>query len=170
MKTLIISAFPACGKSHYHTVGDKYDSFSTRDSDSSLFSWILGADGKSTGVRNPDFPSNYIEHISSNIGKVSFIFVSSHDEVRQALEDNHLPYVTVMPYQNTKDEWIDRCVKRGNDPKFISLIDKMWDNWTSFESQQKWTPSGRLFLQNNQYISDVIFTLDTYREHFGVGE
>lgn len=168
MKTLIVSAFPACGKTHYHIAGDKYDSFSTKDSDSSSFSWILDENGNSKGIRNPEFPANYIQHIKDNIGKVNFIFVSSHDEVRQALEDNLLPYVTVMPQRNAKDEWINRCVKRGNDEKFISLLEKMWDNWTSFESQQRWDPIGRLFLKDDQYISDVIFTLDTYRDCEGI--
>jgi len=168
MKTLIVSAFPACGKSYYHAVGDKYETFSTKDSDSSLFSWIIGTDGESTGVRNPEFPSNYIEYIKSNIGKVSFIFVSSHKEVRQALEHNNIQYVTVMPYPDTRKEWIDRCIQRGNDEDFITLLDKMWDNWTSFESQRQYNPSGRVFLTNKQYISDVIFTLDTYRDCIGV--
>lgn len=160
--TIIVSAFPACGKTHYHQHGDKYEVFSTIDSDSSKFSWILDDEGNSTGVRNPDFPSNYISHIKSNLGKVSFIFVSSHDDVRQALEDNNLPYITVMPYPNLKEEWVSRCIKRGNDEKFVALIENMWDKWTSFESQKRWSPKARLFLSEGQYISDITFTLETY--------
>lgn len=169
MKTLIVSAFPACGKSFYHNKGDKYDNhFSTLDSDSSKFSWVLGENGKPTGVRNPDFPDNYIDHIKRNIGNVSFIFVSSHDEVRQALEDNSLPYVTVMPYPNLRDEWIDRCISRGNPQGFISLIDKMWGDWTSFESQRNWKPKNRVFLSKGEYLSTHLFLLDTYRDWYGV--
>lgn len=135
-----------------------------------MFSWVLDENGKSTGVRNPDFPANYIEHIKSKIGDVTFIFVSSHDDVRQVLEDNNLPYITVMPFPtvDTKSDWISRCVNRGSDEKFTALIDKMWDQWTSFESQKRWSPEGRLFLHEGQYIGDLIFTLDTYRECVGV--
>ena len=51
------------------------------DSDSSVFSWIE-VNGKKE--RNPDFLSDYIEHIKSLIGKVDYIFVSSHGDVRDA--------------------------------------------------------------------------------------
>jgi hypothetical protein len=37
--------------------------------------------------RNPDFPNNYIKHIQDNIDKVDYIFVSSHEVVRKALNE-----------------------------------------------------------------------------------
>lgn len=169
MKTLIVSAFPACGKTFYHTTGDKYDNyFTTLDSDSSKFSWVLDEDGESTGVRNSDFPANYIEHIKKNIGKVAFIFVSSHDDVRQALEDSNLAYTTVMPSPNLKDEWLQRCIDRGSPEGFVNLIDNMWESWTSFESQRKWKPSNRIFLNSGEYIASHLFLLDTYRGREGL--
>ena len=69
MKTRIISAFPGTGKSYFHNNSE----YSTLDSDSSEFSWIINDDGDK--VRNPNFPSNYISHIKDNIGKADFIFV-----------------------------------------------------------------------------------------------
>lgn len=169
MKTLIVSAFPACGKTHFHTKGEKCDNyFTTLDSDSSKFSWVLDSEGKSTGVREPEFPNNYIQYIKDNVGKVSLIFVSSHNEVRQALEDNLLNYVTVMPYPKLKDEWLQRCVDRGSPEGFVNLIDKMWGCWTSFEVQRKWSPTDRLFLRKGEYISDHLPLLDTFRDHHGL--
>ncbi|CAH9013221.1 putative orf26 [Vibrio phage 424E50-1] len=168
IKTLIVSAFPACGKSFYHNEGEKYDNyFTTLDSDSSKFSWILDDEGNSTGVRNPNFPVNYMQHIQDNLGKVSIIFVSSHDEVRSALEEESLPYVTVMPSPNLKGEWLERCKLRGSPEGFINLIDNMWETWTSFESQRKWSPVERLFLNSGEYLADYIFQLDTFRDWHG---
>ena len=68
-KTKIVSAFPACGKSY---IFENMKHVDCVDSDSSKFSWVLDEHGKSTGVRNPDFPNNYKEHIDSLIGEVDF--------------------------------------------------------------------------------------------------
>ena len=69
MDTIIISAFPACGKTYFF----QNHSEETIDSDSSLFNWIIGEDGLKT--RNPNFPNNYIQHIKEQLGKYKFIFV-----------------------------------------------------------------------------------------------
>lgn len=163
-KTAIISAFPACGKTYFHEKGNEFE-FTTLDSDSSKFSWILDENGDSTGVRNSDFPANYIQHIKNNIGKVDFIFVSSHDEVKQALEDHRLPYVLVMPDPKLKAEWIGRCWLRGSPDGFLNLIDKQWTDWTSINIlKDKWKPLNTIFLPAGSYLSDVLWTLDSYRQ------
>ena len=99
------------------------------DSDSSKFSWIYDDNGNKTNIRNPDFPSNYIKHIKDNIGKVDLIFVSSHSSVREALDKNKIQYTLVYPHKDLKNDWINRCRDRGNDEKFIDVIDKNWDEW-----------------------------------------
>lgn len=122
-RTVVVSAFPCCGKTYaFENYQDKY---SILDSDSSKFSWILrkrtkeeleiakkawesephllDGDGyinqikdEEIKVRNPDFPKNYIEHIKENIGKVDFIFVSSHLQVREAMKEADIHYCTVF--------------------------------------------------------------------------
>ena len=84
--TIIISAFPACGKTW--CVENLKDKFDMSDSDSSNFSWVYNKteDGTTIKERNPEFPKNYIDHIKSLIGEKDFIFVSSHDVVRKVLE------------------------------------------------------------------------------------
>jgi len=87
--TLIISAFPGCGKSFaYEALKEK---IVILDSDSSDYSWTE----KSSGVRHPDFPANYIKHIKDNIGASDIIMVSSHAEVRTALKEAGLSYLLV---------------------------------------------------------------------------
>ena len=57
-KTLVMSAFPASGKTFAY---NKYkNSKIIFDSDSSEFSWIKDEFGNNTKERNPDFPNNYI--------------------------------------------------------------------------------------------------------------
>ena len=65
MDTLLVSAFPGCGKTYFHLLYPEI----TLDSDSSQFSWIPSKE------RKPEFPQNYIEHIKQNIGKYKIIFV-----------------------------------------------------------------------------------------------
>ena len=122
MKTRVISAFPGTGKSTYHRAHPD----TTLDSDSSEFSWVgEGADK----VRNPDFPANYIEHIKENLGKVEFIFVSSHLEVRNALRDNAIFFYLLYPDVDEKEEYIKRYTDRGSPASFIELLDIKWKEW-----------------------------------------
>lgn len=106
-KTVIVSAFPACGKSYIFENQTKFGGdFSCLDSDSSEFSWVKDSEGKNTSERNPDFPNNYIQHIKDNVGKVDIIFVSSHTAVVNALEENNLAWVKVVPEESCKAEWM----------------------------------------------------------------
>ena len=106
-KTKIISAFPACGKTYAFEKLNE-NGYEILDSDSSKFSWMDVVDKvyemKNRGkelqrryikVRNPEFPSNYIQHIKENIGKADYIFVSSHKEVRDALIQNGIYFTLV---------------------------------------------------------------------------
>ena len=128
MKTLVISAFPGCGKTHFFNNNkDKI----ILDSDSSLFSWI------EKGVRNPDFPENYIKHIKNNIGKVDIILVSSHKVVRDALVENGIEFTLVYPSRDIKKSYIQRYIDRGSDENFIKLLTNKWDEFLDeLENQQ----------------------------------
>jgi len=127
MKTRVISAFPGSVKTYYHARNFER----TLDSDSSNFSWIKDKKGANTGERNPDFPNNYIKNIKENIGKYDFIFVSSHKEVRSALIENGIHFYLMYPSVEKKSEFIQRYTNRGNDQKFISMMEENWENWIS---------------------------------------
>lgn len=127
-ETMVIAAFPGTGKSYcVKNEGDKFNGI--LDSDSSNFSWVKDSNGNNTTERNPDFPNNYIKHIKENIGKVEVIFVSSHKEVREALEREGIEYVLVYPNVFQKDDYIKRYKNRGSSDKFIRLLEANWDEW-----------------------------------------
>ena len=165
-KSLIVSAFPACGNTYFHEKGNEYG-FTTSDSDSSKFSWLLDENGESTGVRDYDFPENYIQHIKSLVGKVDFIFVSSHQEVRDALEGENLSYVIVhpSPTEETKQCWINRMRSRGNTENFIGMITSNWYEWNSpIKLRPRHKPLTGLFLGDNEYLSDKLWVLESIKE------
>lgn len=149
-KTVVISAYPCCGKTYaFENYQDKY---SMLDSDSSNFSWIY-VDGEK--IRNPDFPKNYIQHIKDNIGKVDIIFVSSHLQVREAMEETGIRYCTVYPKKEMLNEWVGRMYRRGNDENFIKF---QIDHWDEFVNNIQFEPYGFGIcrLGNNEYL-DVDF-------------
>ena len=148
MKTTIISAFPACGKTYFFQKHPE----KCIDSDSSLFNWIVGEDG--IKVRNPDFPNNYIQHIKEQMGKYKFVFVSSHYVVRKLLEEHNLKYTLVYPDKSLKEEWIERFKNRGNDSQFIAFIG---DNWECFigEIEEEKFPN-KIKLSEKHFLSDVL--------------
>jgi hypothetical protein len=161
MKTVIVSAFPACGKSYVYENQLRYD-LTCLDSDSSEFSWIKDSQGVNTSERNPEFPNNYIQHIKDNIGEVDIIFVSSHDVVVDALEDNKLAYVKVVPSKECLAEWIGRYWLRGDDDKFICFIR---DNWIKFTDPKndltKESMVGKVILKHNEFVTDHVHWLKT---------
>lgn len=166
MKTVIVSAFPACGKSYMFENQDKYGT-TCLDSDSSEFSWVKDSKGNNTSERNPEFPANYIRHIKDHIGKVGVIFVSSHDVVVDALEENALSYVKVVPSTECKVEWVGRFWLRGNDDKFICFIR---DNREEFTDPRKDLSKnhmiGKVVLSSNKYITDHIDFIESCISHY----
>lgn len=145
--TKVISGFPGVGK----TVLSNKEGLVILDSDSSNFSWI------EKGVRNPHFPLNYMRHIEANLGVADYIFVSSHDNVRKALEDREIEYTLVYPRMDLKEEYIERYRNRGNEAAFINFIDSKWDEFIS--NIEKETFPKLVELTNGEYLSDVLDTI-----------
>lgn len=154
-KTIIVSAFPGCGKSF--ATQNFSEKFKMTDSDSSSFSWVNLIDGKR--MRNPEFPANYIEHIKDCIGQYDIIFVSSHDTVRDALEEAGLFYFLIYPDPNLIDVWMKRFVDRGNDNDFVTFISDNWDNFITAIEDRYEKDSGHKF-ENIMLTKSLPFITD----------
>lgn len=121
--TIIISAFPATGKSYFFN-NQKQFNISCCDSDSSMFSWLPN------GNRNPNFTNDYFNHIVEivNSKKFDIVFISTHQEIRKLLIEKNIPYLLVCPSKSLKEDYIDRFKKRGNDEKFIAFMENNFDS------------------------------------------
>ena len=132
---IVISAYPACGKSTLYREFAKSanDPFSLKilDSDSSRFSWIYDANGNKTDERNPKFPENYIRHIQKHLKDADVIFVSSHEIVREALSKADIPFISIYPKDTIVNmkEWERRFLNRGNTQSFIQF---QMEHWSEF--------------------------------------
>ena len=134
--TILLSAFPGTGKSYLF----ENSKLSVLDSDSSKFD-------------KSKFPENYIEHIKENIGKVDIICISSHLEVRKALEESNMFFHLIYPDIRSKSEYIERYKERGSNQKFISLVSANWSNWLTELHNQK--NCKQVVLSSGQFISDL---------------
>ena len=114
-RTIVFSAFPACG----------IDSLCSNHNGDPYI--MLNLDYKRFNCdRNDKFPKNYIDCVERNIGKVDFIFVSSHNAVRRELKKRGIKYFSVYPSIDIKDIWIYRMKSMGYEK---SLIKKIQDNF-----------------------------------------
>lgn len=157
-ETKIISAYPCCGKTYLtNNIKNIFYDLETLptilDSDSSKFSWIEENGEK---VRNPEFPNNYIEYIKNNIGKVDYIFVSSHKIVREALAKNNIKFTIVVPEKKYLTDWMFRMYNRNDDNDFIDTQINNWDQWLTEIDNEKNTYSKIIKINKFEYLSDVI--------------
>jgi len=152
MTATVISAFPGTGKSYFteHSEGLR-----VLDSDSSGFSWA------SQGVRHPDFPRNYIEHIQANLDLADYIMVSSHKVVRDALKDAGIPFISVYPLACLKTEYVQRFTHRGSPQAFINLLEANWTEWTAAMGEGN---DHYVLLGAKETITDVVKVLERRKE------
>lgn len=177
MKTLVISAFPACGKTylyeHQNILKFKYHgeekSFSFCDSDSSHY------------VKCQGWEKQYVDDIKARLGTVDFLFVSQHDAVLAELEYQHIPFIVIAPdnseylsdkeKQLIKQQWFGRFVLRDNShiknfEEWLSDLMDNYDNWTSVSHLTKCNPVSFFLLKEDQYIADIIADLYWKKEQY----
>lgn len=113
------------------------------------------------GVRHPEFPNNYIEHIRSHIGKADIILVSSHDVVRQALVKSGIPFSLVYPAKECKDTYMKNYRERGNESAFLVFIDANWDQFIDDIEDIDCGLINKIKLSDNQYLSTIVSDITT---------
>ena len=158
METKIISVFPGCGKTYLYRNQEKFN-YKILDSDSSKFEKYDG------------WEKEYIDYISSNIGKYNFIFVSKHPVVLKELNNRNIPFIMVSPNnsdnissqerQLIKQQWFGRFILRDNShiKDFDSWIKRQieyYDERTSLEHLNLYNPVKVILLKQDEYLSDKI--------------
>lgn len=114
MSAILVSAFPGMGKTYAFNILGKQ--LKILDSDSSKFD-------------KSDFPKNYIEHIKENIANNDIIFISSHKEVRDALEMENIDFDLFYPSKDRRNEFLENYVARHSSRDLIMKIDNHWNEW-----------------------------------------
>ena len=168
--TKIFSVFPASGKTYMYENQDDWN-LKILDSDSSQFSWRYEEGewrNSVVKVRNPDFPKNYIEHIKNNIGKYDYIFVSSHKEVRDALDEAGIEFTIVFPEYKCKEEWFGRCCIReieGRNGFDSTVLLNNWDKWW-YDCAECGETHSHIVLRPTEHLSDRLWIKDSFSGTF----
>ena len=145
--TIIISGFPGVGKSF---LGKNNDDFI--DLDSSRYA-------------GEDRWQRYKERIEDALGIYKYIFVSSHQETRDILNELGLKYYVVYPDKNLKEEYLKRYKERGSKEDFIDLMD---NNFESFiDSIENNSPNGVKvkLTKYSDFLKTVIYKLKEYENN-----
>lgn len=147
----VICGYPGIGKSWLVDHSD----LKVLDSDSSKFSWIYDGFGNKTGKRNPNFVEDYIAHIKENLFFADVICVSTHLNIRQALEREHIDFVTVYPELKEKEAFLRRYKERGSSELFIADQAANWEDRiknVEFEAHG----SKLIYLKADQNLADIL--------------
>lgn len=137
-KVKVIAGFPGIGKSDFVKHNKK---MKIKDSDSSEWD-------------KDDFPENYLNYIENIIEDGYTILCSTHEDVRNGLEERGISYVLVYPEENLKEEYIKRYSDRGSPETFIDMMNDKWEEF--IKSCDESLPYKRIRLKKGQYLSDVI--------------
>lgn len=149
-QTVIISAFPGCGKSTtYERLKNQYNIV---DLESSFFD-------------KSEFPQNYIQKIKDNIGKTDIIFISTHEKVRKALQEENIEYVLYYPNIDRRDEMINLYERRGNEGTFIDLMTIHFDHFISNIENDSYAKTKIClqnegdFIINDEHFNNILKTI-----------
>lgn len=151
----IISAFPGIGKTTLVQINKNYI-----DLESSDYKWIdidktLPIEERKGTAKtiNPDFPNNYIKKINELTGMGFNVLISSHKEVREALQAQGIKYTIILPSLDMKDEMISRYLSRGNQESFVNLLKT---NYEKFVGDLSIDTNEKIILKSGQYLSDLV--------------
>lgn len=151
----IISAFPGIGKTTLVQTNKNYI-----DLESSDYKWIdidkeLSIEERKGTAKtiNPDFPENYIKKIIELTDMGFNVLISSHKEVREALQARGIKYTIVLPSLDMKEEIINRYLSRGNQESFVNLLKT---NYEKFVEDLSMDSNEKVVLKLGQYLSDLV--------------
>lgn len=151
----IISAFPGIGKTTLVQTNKNYV-----DLESSDYKWIdidktLSIEERKGTAKtiNPYFPENYIKKIIELTDTGFNVLISSHKEVREALQAQGIEYTIILPSLDMKEEMISRYLSRGNQESFVNLLKT---NYEKFVGDLSIDPNEKIILKSGQYLSDLV--------------
>ena len=181
MHTMIISAFPACGKTYLQQNQDILSIRCLGEEKKLTF-----CDSESSRYKKKEgWEKEYVADIEKKLGTIDFLFISQHEGVLQELNRRGIPFVVVAPNnaswthdserQLIKQQWFGRFVLRDNShiKDFNDWLERLkahYDEWTSVEHLEKYKPVSFFLLKADEYLSDIITDLywkkETYTEKY----
>ena len=94
--------------------------------------------------------------LKKEISNDKIILLSFNKQLLSYLWDNNIDYFLVYPNINSREEYINRMKKRGNNEQFIEAMTNIRD-WNLFYTQNKndTKPTYKIELYEGQYLSEI---------------
>lgn len=151
---IFIYAFTATGKS---SISKKYSN--VIDMESTIYKYldVTTEDESSKGTDrklNPEWPDNYFNSLNEVKDKYDYILISD-DICNNYLHDNNYEYWWIYPSIDLKEEYLNRCKRRGNNQEFITWYSNLWEEWIH-NCQNDKLATKHIELKSNQYLEDVL--------------
>ena len=174
-RTMVISTFPACGKTW---LAKNMTTLPTGEEIT-----VLELDSGRYDKSNPFWYNQYAVDVWHATGKYDFILVSMQDVFLEELHKLNVPFVTVGPNntswsdpierQLVKQQWFGRFLLRDNShikdlDAWMQRLKEHYDEWTSEDGLTVHNPVTFFTLNQNQYLSDIISDLYWKKEHYDV--
>jgi adenylate kinase family enzyme len=155
---IIISGFAGIGK----TTLQKNNS-NVIDLESSDFKWIYQNSenesmdkekrkGVSNRIQNPLWPLNYVNEIIKKASEYDIVLISQDLDMRNCLRNHGCMYYVCFPRKECKQEYLERYKNRGNNEKFISIVNENFENW--IEALMK--EDNKIIMEPGEYLEDTL--------------
>ena len=166
---LVVSATPGTGKSTITKDAEKYGlkhchvqfNEHTREYELTVPAGpgVPVFDSDSSQFDKSEFPGNYIKHIKEVLKKFPdvVIFVSSHDNVREAMGEAGIKFVLCYPERELKGDYLERYEQRGSPEAFVKLMDEKWNDFIDSVQADK-NAERKLVLSEGEFLVDVLKT------------
>ncbi len=155
---MIYSVFPGLGKSYTArvTMAGK-----VIDAESSKFQWLdyqSHNEEKNKGKlknKNPEWPENYINFITSQNTENKIVLISAQPEILNALGKQSIPFKTITPDVSSKDRIMARYETRGNNKEFINMMSSNFEKFITSMDTNTYA-SDHLKLKENHRLADLL--------------
>lgn len=155
---MVICGFAGIGKTY---LGNKYKN--VIDLESSDYKWIYSNRAnkmdkekrKGLTQRNVNYawPDNYLDAITDANAEYDLVLVSQSLDILDELHLMKVPYILVFPKLELKEEYIQRCIDRGNQENFIWFIDRYYEKLIKNLMKR---PEEKIILDTGEYLEDAL--------------
>lgn len=105
------------------------------------------------GMNEDEFIAEVKKHLEECLYK--YILVPSNDDARKALKEADIGYLIVAPITFSKDDYIRRTLLESD--RSIEHIKWLDDNWNYLIGRIKMDDAPKIWLNENETISDILF-------------
>jgi len=97
---------------------------------------------------------NYLKDVKKQMGKASYIFISTDPAGLKILQNQGINIVLVYPKNELRNEYLDRYIARDDPYDFIGTMMKYWDVWLNELKEQDYCK--HIVLKNGEYLSEKL--------------